>query len=113
MNITEKQIKEGMDKAYKEAGHNAYFGNGFKAGVRFVQEKANLIPVEIEMPLAYETGDWDGKRSDVVIVKTRKDEYFVARLYHGFMDGSEFNDWYSEDDFEVPEEVVAWSELPE
>jgi len=34
--MTKEQIKEGLDKAYKEAGHNAYFGNGFEAGVKFV-----------------------------------------------------------------------------
>jgi flagellar biosynthesis/type III secretory pathway protein FliH len=26
------RIKEACDKAYKEAGHNAYFSNGFYAG---------------------------------------------------------------------------------
>jgi len=33
-----KTIKEGMDEAYKEAGQNAYFGNGFKSGVSFTKE---------------------------------------------------------------------------
>jgi hypothetical protein len=32
-------IQEGMLKAYKEAGYNAYFGDGFRAGVRFVEEE--------------------------------------------------------------------------
>lgn len=41
MELTDDQIKEGLDKAYKEAGHNAYFGNGFEAGVRFVMEHIN------------------------------------------------------------------------
>lgn len=36
--ITVKQMKEGCDKAYKKAGHNAYFGNGFEAGVEFALE---------------------------------------------------------------------------
>ena len=27
--------KIALDKAYKEAGHNAYFGNGFNAGVEW------------------------------------------------------------------------------
>lgn len=33
--IQEKEIKEALDKAYKEAGPNAYFGEGFIAGVAF------------------------------------------------------------------------------
>lgn len=27
--------EQAKDKAYKEAGHNAYFGNGFDSGVKF------------------------------------------------------------------------------
>jgi len=37
--ITDEQIKKGLDKAYEEAGHNPYFGNGFQAGVKFAQEQ--------------------------------------------------------------------------
>jgi hypothetical protein len=46
--ITDKEIEEGLDEAYKKAGHNAYFGNGFKAGVRFalnLVEKYGVLPV--------------------------------------------------------------------
>lgn len=34
--ITEDQIANGMNAAYLKAGHNAYFGNGFRAGVEFI-----------------------------------------------------------------------------
>lgn len=34
--ISEKEIEDAMNKAYKKAGYNAYFGNGFKCGVNFV-----------------------------------------------------------------------------
>lgn len=37
--FTKEEIKEGLDKAYKEAGHNAYFSNGFNAGIRFAESK--------------------------------------------------------------------------
>lgn len=42
MEFTKEQIKQGMNEAYKNAGHNAYFSNGFEAGVRFAlgQEEA-------------------------------------------------------------------------
>lgn len=33
--ITDEKIKEGLNEAYKKIGENAYFGNGFKAGVKF------------------------------------------------------------------------------
>ena len=40
-------VNEGLNKAYKEAGQNAYFGNGFMLGVDFAQR---WIPVEDELP---------------------------------------------------------------
>ena len=36
--LTEEEIKQGLDKAYKKAGSNAYFANGFKAGISFCCE---------------------------------------------------------------------------
>jgi len=33
-----KEIEQAKDEAYEEAGHNAYFGNGFDAGVKFALE---------------------------------------------------------------------------
>ena len=38
-----KTIKEGLDEAYNKAGQNAYFGNGFNAGIEFAER---WIPVE-------------------------------------------------------------------
>lgn len=36
--ITDEQIEKGLNEAYEAAGTNAYFGNGFKAGVAFIRE---------------------------------------------------------------------------
>ena len=36
--ITEQDINKGLDEAFIKAGQNAYFGNGFMAGVKFVLE---------------------------------------------------------------------------
>ena len=33
--LTESEIADGMNAAYLKAGHNAYFGNGFTAGIEF------------------------------------------------------------------------------
>jgi len=46
--ISEKDIEKAMNEAYKDLGHNAYFGNGFKAGVRFAIEKSKA-PEMLEM----------------------------------------------------------------
>lgn len=34
--LEEKEIEIALDEAYKKAGDNAYFGNGFRAGIDFV-----------------------------------------------------------------------------
>lgn len=42
-----RTIEQGLNEAYKQAGENAFFGNGFKAGVEFAQR---WIPVSEELP---------------------------------------------------------------
>ena len=54
-------IEQALDEAYNNAGSNAYFGNGFKAGVEFAQR---WIPVEEELP----------KIGEKVITKMTKDK---------------------------------------
>jgi len=43
--ISDDDIQKGCDEAYKRVGLNAYFGNGFKAGVKFAEE--NSISFEL------------------------------------------------------------------
>lgn len=43
MRISDDKIKVGIDKAYKKARHNAYFANGFEAGVRFAEEQFEIL----------------------------------------------------------------------
>lgn len=99
-----KTIKDGLDKAYKNAGHNAYFGNGFEAGVNFAQR---WIPVIEEKPLAYEIGYWDGQRSDVVLVKQNKGIVLLARAYEGYIDGNKFYD-FVDNDGNIIINVTSW-----
>lgn len=66
-----------------------------------------------EHPITYETGAWDGKRSDVLILLLENGRYATGRLYSGFMDGSEFNDWYDDTDSEIElTNVEAWAVIP-
>ena len=39
--LTEQEIEKGLDSAYKKAGQNAYFGNGFRAGLDFALKALN------------------------------------------------------------------------
>lgn len=52
---------------------------------------------EESLPNAYETGDWDGKRSDQVMIQLKDNIVCIGVLYEGFIDGEEFQDWYSID----------------
>lgn len=69
-----------------------------------------LIKLENRTPYCYESGEWDGQRSDFLLVKDRNEDYHVVRMYHGFMDGSEFGNFYDRNDYEV-ENVEYWIEL--
>jgi len=73
-------------------------------------EKDEWVSVEDDLPLCNERSfDWDGERSDFCIVKLSNDKYDIARLYKGFMDGSEFAEWYDNDDCDFGREsVIEW-----
>ena len=43
-------IEQALDEAYKNAGSNAYFGNGFRSGVEFAQK---MISFDEEKPEYY------------------------------------------------------------
>ena len=73
--------------------------DGFKAGVEFATK---WIPVEQELPLCYESGDWDGLRSDFVLIKDKYNNWSKGILYSGIIDGHNFNDWYSTESLEMP-----------
>lgn len=45
--IEEKEIVKGIDEAYKKAGRNAYFGNGFQAGVDFALERVKNLTIPV------------------------------------------------------------------
>jgi hypothetical protein len=68
--------------------------------------------IEVEKPIAFESGNWDGKRSNFVLTASKDGNYSIARMYEGFMDGSHFCDFYDERDYEV-ENVEYWMPIPE
>lgn len=70
-------------------------------------------PEKNEFPIAHETGDWDGKRSDEVLAVDDIGRKIVARLYEGKMDGSHFKDWYDSEGFSIEREIVKWLSIPE
>jgi hypothetical protein len=72
------------------------------------------IDINDQTPICYEEGEWDGLRSDFVLVytvnKLREEGYQVARMYEGTMDGSKFQAFYCINDYEVLH-IVKWCEI--
>ena len=61
-------------------------------------------------PLAYKTGLFDGKKSDKVLVADQFGKYNIAEMYEGFIDGTEFCDFYDSKDCEI-KNVKFWAEI--
>lgn len=87
-----------------EFDYEAFIEEAFKAGVKFAQR---WIPVTEELPFAYETGNWDGKRSDFVLAKNIHGKVFIARTYQGFIDGFNFCDFVDYNDT-VMSHIIEW-----
>ena len=63
-----------------------------------------------KIPLAYKTGMYDGKKSDKILVADEYGKYHIAEMYEGFLDGSDFCDFYDQNDFEI-KNVEYWIEI--
>lgn len=63
-----------------------------------------------EMPICFEKGEWDGERSDYVIAEDDGGKFHIAILYSGFMDGSDFNNWYDADSYDL-EDIIKWKPI--
>lgn len=70
------------------------------------------IYLENEKPICYLTGDWDGKKSDEILVEDKDGKKHLAVLYSGFIDGHYFDDWYNSDGYEI-ENIIKFLKIPE
>lgn len=66
--------------------------------------------IKNKRPIATESGNWNGLKSDKIIVCTRSGKYHIAVMYEGILDGSEFCEFYDDRDFEI-ETVTHWAEI--
>lgn len=64
--------------------------------------------VEDAMPVCYARGDWDGTRSSLVLVETKKGDKYLALCYE--LNGE--YEWYDEHDYGLRyDHVVKWRRL--
>ena len=81
MEFTKEEIKQGMNEAYQQAGHNAYFGNGFKAGIAFALAKMEREKI--------------GRLEGVSDIEEEEDTEFCPHCNSAdiYCEGGEFNEW--------------------
>lgn len=75
-----------------------------------LQEKKSSeewVNINDKTPIAYETGVWDGKRSDFVLVECKDEKYHVCKSYEGTMDGFKFLEFCDDRDFQVTN-IIRW-----
>lgn len=62
-------------------------------------------------PNAWETGDWDGSRTDFLLVLDKKGIAHIARAYQNIYQEESYFEWYDKEEYEV-ENVNFWMEIP-
>ena len=68
--------------------------------------------VDVEKPICYKTGDWDGKQSDEILVKDSKGNHFVVNCYEMEINGEPHYYFYDSGDFEI-EKLIFWANIPQ
>ena len=62
-------------------------------------------------PNAFEKGDWDGLRTDPILVQDKDGNSFIAIMYEGFLDGNKFCEFYETTyDFCIAN-VIKWKKI--
>lgn len=80
---------------------------GYGVSQREYEEKNKWVKVREKLPSCYESGEWDGLRSEEIIFMCENGDKYVGRLYSGFIDGSHFNDFTDISSFVIPN-VTEW-----
>ena len=111
MTLTEEEIGKAISEAYKKAGHNAYFANGFKMGVEFaLNQNSKWILTKDGYPTTDQLGhDWEGGRSELVLCEDKHGSAYVAR-YYGSRLG--YGTWECRSGEIITDVIIKWRELP-
>lgn len=111
MKRTKKQILDAMDEQMP-FDLNPRLEPYLMEAMEIYKNQSEWVIAEDENPICYESGDWDGKRSDFVLTEDSEGNYRVARMYEGFMDGSDFANWYDNDDNDLDQyTIVRWMNI--
>src|SRR5690606_39837009 len=99
-------------RAAFEDGVRSVLNNPSKYGL---QPISKWVSVKDRLPMAWEVGNWDGKRTDEVLIRKTGDRYTIGRLYTGVLDGRVFTDWIEgKEEWGIDSgEVTHWQPLPQ
>ena len=101
-----------MTELEKQAMELYSFPQSRKAYIKGYQDANQWVSVEKRHLLpCYESGHWDGLRSDFMLLLNNKKHQHVGRCYSGTLDGCEFDCFYGTDDYEI-ENITHWLPLP-
>lgn len=100
----EKSVEEGEEIKPSE------IFNWFMSELSPVIEDQKWINVKSKTPPCYQSGHWDGLKSDRMLVYANG-ETFSATAYEGFLDGSKYLEFYDFTGLEL-NQVTHWMPLP-
>ncbi len=112
--LTEHQFHSVWTTAVGMEGYNKkLFQNLFQE-----MESQNLIlpnsddwiNIEDRKPIAYESGNWDGLRSDLFLGQCKHGVYYIAQMYEGILDGNKFCNFYDKNEYEILD-LIKWKPI--
>ena len=83
-----------------------------KAALEKAAERYDWKNVADNLPLTLPRHGWDGKVSDLVLMRNSEGRIFVGYFNDGVMDGTEFNEWYTDSEFTI-NGINYWCEIPD
>lgn len=75
--------------------------------IEYSKQNNEWISIHKRTPLTYEAGNWDGRRSDNVLVECRDEKYHVCKAYEGTLDGHYFLEFWNDRDMQVTN-IIKW-----
>lgn len=67
--------------------------------------------IKEKKPFCYKSGFWEGNMSDQIILRDKDGKHYIGVCYEGYLDGSEFCDFYDNEDCGLLN-ITHWSEIP-
>ncbi len=108
--MTDKNINTELDKAYKKAGNNAYFGNGFRSGVEMVLknlEPSKTIPKDNSDIVNYDGKDYKSSKPLILFHKDNANKNIFSRAYYIHS----LKIWVDSEMYCINSDIIGWIDI--